>query len=273
MNKKIIRLISILLSALVLFSCVITVSAEEAEAPAPAEKIKVEIRVEGVEKTLADKEIKVDASSTIKDILEAAALDVTYTADGAIASVKGENTVTTSVWQYAVDGAIKSEAVSSCKVEKDAEIIVFNATADAVIPSFDAEEIALSGVITFVGTDKSGTKAPIVNATVKWEVDSAFVSYTTDKNGRVYLAKDVLTTNEDHTIEIIKKNAYGVPMVVRFDAGTEVSVEELEDNAGEVKTLFEEIYDFFYSIFKGIVEVWGFYINAILGLFGVKLGQ
>lgn len=272
MNRKFIRLVSVLLSAMVLFSCVLTVSAEEGETPAPAEKIEVEIRVEGLEKTLADKEIKVASSSTVKDVLEAAALDVTYTADGAIASVKGESTVTTSVWQYAVDGVIKTEAPSSCKVEKDAEIIVFNATADAVIPSFNAEEIEISGVITFVGTGKAGTKAPIANATVKWETKSGFVSYTTDADGKVYLAQDVLTEG-DHTVEISKKNSYGVPMVVRFDAGTDIEVDELEDNVSQSKTLFEEIYDFFYSILKGVVEVWGFYLDAILGLFGIELGQ
>lgn len=272
MNKKFVRLVSIMLSVMVLFSCVLTVSAEEAETPAPAEKIEVSIRVEGLEKTLADNEIKVDASSTVKDILDAAALDVTYTAEGAVASVKGESTVTSSLWQYAVDGVIMSESVSSYKVEKDAEIILFNATADAVLPSFDAEEIEISGVITFVGTDKTGAKAPIANATVKWETKSGFVSYITDKDGKVYLPQDVLTEG-DHTVEISKTNAYNVPTVVRFDAGTEVEVEELEDNAGEVKTLFEEIYDFFYSILKGVVEVWTFYINAILGLFGIKLGE
>lgn len=267
MNKKFIRLVSIMLSVMVLFSCMLTVSAEEGETPAPAEKIEVSIRVEGLQKTLADKEIKVDKASTLASVLEAAALDVTYTAEGAIASVKGESTVTTSQWQYAVDGVIKSESAASYKVENDAEIVLFNATADAVIPSFDAEEVEISGVITFVGTDKAGAKAPIANAEIKWETKSGYVTYTTDKDGKIYLAQDVLTKG-DHTIEISKKNAYGVPTVVRFDAGTEVEVEELEDNAGEVKTLFEQIYDFFYSILKGVVEVWGFYINALVGLFG-----
>lgn len=272
MNKKFIKIVSIMLSVMVLFSCMLTVSAEEGETPAPVEKVEVEIRVEGLEKTLADKEIKVDKASTLSSVLEAAALDVTYTSEGAIASVKGESTVTSSQWQYAVDGVIASETAASCKIEKDVEIVLFNATADAVLPSFDAEEIEISGVITFTGTGKGGAKAPIADAEIKWETKSGYVTYKTDKDGKVYLPQDVLTKG-DHTMEISKKNAYGVPTVVRFDAGTDVEVEELEDNAGETKTLFEEIYDFFYSILKGVVEVWGFYINAILGLFGIKLGE
>ena len=50
-------------------------------------------------------------------------------------------------------------------------------------------------------------------------------------------------------------------------------VEELEDVQKEEKSFFDQIYDFFYSILKGVVEVWGFYINAILGLFGIQLGE
>lgn len=269
MNKKFIRFVSIMLSVMVLFSCMLTVSAEEGETPAPAEKIEVAIRVEGLERTLADKEVKVDAMSTVKDILDAAALEVTYTAEGAIASVKGESTVTSSLWQYAVDGAIKSEDVASYKVEKDADIILFNATADAVLPSFDAEEIEISGVIAFVGTDKAGVKAPIANAEIKWETKSGYATYTTDKDGKIYLAQDVLTKG-DHTIEIGKKNAYGVPTVVRFDAGTEIEVEELEDVQKEEKSLFDQIYDFLYTILKGVVEVWIFYIREIAGLLGIK---
>jgi len=160
-----------------------------------------------------------------------------------------------------------AEAAASYKVEKDAEIVLFNATADAVLPSFDAEEIEISGVITFVGTDKAGSKAPIANAEIKWETKSGYVTYTTDKDGKIYLAQDVLTEG-DHTMEISKKNAYGVPTVVRFDAGTEVEVEELEDVQKEEKSFFDQVYDFFYSILKGVVEVWKFYFNAIVGLFG-----
>lgn len=267
MNKKFIRVISLLLSVMVLFTCAISVSAEET-----TEKIEVSIRVEGIEKTLANKEVKVDKDSTLKDVLETAALDVTYTAEGQIASVKGEAVKTSSQWQYAVDGAIRSEDVAAYKLTADADVVVFNATQDAVIPSFSADEIELSGVITFVGTNRAGVKAPIIDAEVKWETKSGFSTYTTDKDGKIYLSQDVLTKG-DHTVEIMKKNAYGVPQIVRFDAGTEIEVEEVEANKKENLTMFEEIYNFFYSIFKGVVEVWSFYINAILGLFGVELGK
>ncbi len=266
MNKKFIRVISLLLSVMVIFTCAVSASAEEPE------KIEVSIRVEGLDKTLANKEVKVAKDSTVKDVLETAALDVTYTAEGKVASVKGEAVVTSSQWQYAVDGVIKSEDVSACKVADDADIVLFNATSDAVIPSFNADEIELSGVITFVGTNKSGAKAPIVGAEIKWETKSGFATYTTDKDGKIFLAQDVLTEG-DHTVEIMKKNAYGVPQIVRLEAGTEIEVDEIEEGEKEVTTLFDDIYNFFYSIFKGIVEVWGFYLNAILGLFGVQMGE
>ncbi len=270
MNKKFVRLVSVLLSVMVLFACAFTVSAEEGTTPAPAEKIDVTIRVEGLSKTLADKEIVVDKSSTVKAVIDAANIDVVYAEDSlTIKSVKGESTVTSSQWQYAVDGAIKMDAIDTYKLEDDAEIVLFNASTDAVMPSYNADEVAISGVITFTGTDKAGVVAPISGLTVKWETKSGDIKYTTDADGKIYLAQDALNAGK-HTVEISKVNAYSVPTVVRFNAGTEIEVPELEDVEKEVKTLFEQIYDFLYSIFKGFVEVWSFYINAIVGLFGGK---
>ena len=66
MNKKFIRLMSVLLSVMVLFTCAISASA--------AEKIDVTVRVEGIDKNLADKELIVDKSSTVKDVIDAAGL-------------------------------------------------------------------------------------------------------------------------------------------------------------------------------------------------------
>jgi autonomous glycyl radical cofactor GrcA len=90
MNKKFIRLMSVILSVMVLFSCAVSASAEEGTEPAPAEKIDVTVRVEGVDKNLADKEIIVDKNSTVKAVIDAASLDVLYAEDGVtIKSVKG----------------------------------------------------------------------------------------------------------------------------------------------------------------------------------------
>ena len=68
MNKKFIRIMSVLLSVMVLFSCAISASA--------AEKINVTVRVEGISKNLADKELVVDKNSTVKEVIDAAMLDV-----------------------------------------------------------------------------------------------------------------------------------------------------------------------------------------------------
>ncbi len=268
MNKKFIRLMSVLLSVMVLFSCAVSASAEEGAEPAPAEKIDVTVRVEGIDKNLADKEIIVDKLSTVKAVIDAANIDVLYAEDGVtIKSVKGEGEKITSKWQYAVDGVIKTAAVDTCVLEDDAEIILFNATENAVIPSINAEDIELSGVITFTGLDKNGVSAPIAGATITWEVGFGTKTYTTDKDGKIYLTPDELKKG-DHTVEISKVNEYKVPEVVRFNAGEEVEVEEYKGENKPSKTLFEEVYDFLYSILKGVVEVWTFYINTFLGLFG-----
>lgn len=268
MNKKFIRLMSVILSVMVLFSCAVSASAEEGTEPAPAEKIDVTVRVEGVDKNLADKEIIVDKNSTVKAVIDAASLDVLYAEDGVtIKSVKGEGEKTTSKWQYAVDGVIKTAAVDTCVLEDDAEIILFNATENAVIPSIDAAEVGISGVITFTGLDKNGVSAPIAGAVITWEVGFGTKTYTTDKDGKIYLTPDEIKEGK-HTVEISKVNEYKVPEVVRFNAGEEVEVEEFKGEYKPPKTLFEEVYDFLYSILKGVVEVWKFYFDAILGLFG-----
>ncbi len=268
MNKNFVRLISVLLSVMMFFTCAVATSAEEGTAPAPQEKIEVSIRVEGLTKTLADKEVVIDKLSTVKAVIDAAGIDVVYAEDLiTIKSVKGEAEVATSKWQYAVDGAIKTAAINAYALDKDAEIVLFNATEDAVMPSIVADEIAVSGVIQFNGTDKNGVTAPISGATIKWETKSGNATYTTDKAGKVYLTQAELSKG-DHTVEISKLNVYDVPEVVRFDAGTEIEVPEVEDTVNAPKTLFEEIYDLLYSILKGVVEVWKFYINAIIGLFG-----
>lgn len=266
MNKKLVRVLSILLSSMVFFGCVLTVSAEETETPV-VETIKVSVRVEGLTKTLADKEVEVDKSSTVKSIIDAARLDVVYGDDGTtIKSVKSESTATTSVWQYAVGGSIRPEAIDAYTVEEKTEIVLFNASYDAVMPSFNADEVALSGVIIFMGTDKAGTIAPISGATITWETKNGNVTYKTDADGKIYITQDNLAVGK-HTVKISKVNASNVPTVVRFDAGTEVEVNEVDsDNTGN-KTVFEQVYDFLYAILKGVVDVWIFYIKTIIGLF------
>ncbi len=266
MNKKFMRVISLILSVMMIFACAVTASADDGAAP--AEKIEVEIRVEGVSKTLAEKEVKVDKLSTLKAAIDAAGLDVVYAEDGiTIKSVKGESEVTTSKWQYAINGVIRTDKLTACVLEKDSEVILYNATEDAVIPSFDATDVAVGGVVVFNGTDKAGNVAPIKGATVKWEKGLSFSEYVTDSKGRILISDAAELYAGDHDVEIMKTNAYDVPEIVRMD-DMEVEVPELEDVTSETKTFFEEAYDFLYSILKGVVEVWVFYINAIIGLFG-----
>lgn len=271
MNKKFTCVISLILSVMMIFACAVTASAEEVTTPAPEAKIEVEIRVEGLSKTLAETEVKVDKLSTLKAAIDAAKLDVVYAEDGlTIKSVKGEAEVVTSKWQYAVNGVIRTDKLNACVFEKDAEVILYNATEDAVIPSFDATDVATGGVVVFNGTDKNGNVAPIKGATVTWQASLLSSStYTTDSKGRILISNTAELYEGDHDVSIMKTNAYDVPEIVRMD-DMEVEVPKLENsgNSGP-KTLFEEIYDFFYSILKGVVEVWGFYINAILGLFGL----
>ncbi len=265
MNKKIVRIMSFVLSVMMLFSCVVVANAAES-----TEKITVSIRVEGTNKTLKDKDIRVPESSTVKEIIDAANLDVKYAEANPddITEVMGESEISGSEWQYAVGGTIRKEAVSQYKVEEGTEIVLFNATEDAVMPSWNADEVALSGIITFTGTDKNGAAAPIEGATIIWEGSSE--NYVTDAKGKIYLPKEALKAG-NHTVQIEKKNGKGIPTVVRFETAEQINVSEIVgEDKGEL-TFFDEVYNFFLDIFEGIVEVWAFFISEILGLFGVEL--
>ena len=267
MNKKFIRILSAVLSVIMLFACAVTASADAGETPPATSKVKVEIRVEGLSKTLAEKEITVDKLSTLKAAIDAAGLDVVYEADNVtIKSVKGESEVTSSDWQYAVDGVIKTNKLNELVIQDNIEVIIYNATTDAVIPSFDAKDVAEGGVVIFNGTDKSGNKAPIKGATVKWETKSGFSTYTTDSKGRILIADVAELYEGDHDVEIMKVNSNDVPEIVRMD-DMEVNVPKLGAVDNSTTSIFEEIYDFIFSILKGVIEVWAFYLNAIIGFF------
>ena len=273
MNKKFIRVLSFMLSVMMLFACVITASADEATT---VQQVNVVIKVEGLSKNLTEKNIKVDKLSTVKAAIDAAGIDVVYAEDGiTIKSVKGEGEIKTSKWQYAVDKVIQTAKINAYVLDKDAEIILYNATEDAVIPSFDATDVATGGIVVFTGTDKAGNKSVISGATVKWQsskgltglLSPEFTEYTTDSKGRIIISDVEELYEGKHAVEIMKTNAYDVPEVVRV--GTiEVEVPKLDSTEVQNKTLFEEIYDMLYSILKGVLEVWSFYINAIIGLFG-----
>ena len=268
MNKKFISILSLILSVMMVFSCAVVASAEGDEAV--KEKISVTVRVEGLSKQIAKKTISVDASSTVKFIIDSANLDVVYETDSLkIKSVKTEAAVTGSEWQYAVNGVIRTEAIDSLVVAENSEIVLFNASTNAVFPKVNTDEIELLGVMTFIGTDKNGVQAPIADAAIKWEVDYAMNSYTTDKDGKIFLTQDELESGK-HSIEISKLDEHNIPVVVRFDKNAEIDVPKFEAADKDGMSFFEQVYDFLYSILKGVIEVWAFYLGAIAKLFGIS---
>lgn len=265
MNKKFLKVISLILSVMMILGCAITASADEG---AP-ETIEVQIRVEGLSSQLLNRKVTARKSSTVKAIIDEAVIGVTYKTDSTeISSVMTEYSVTASKWQFAVDGVIKAESVDAVTVEKDCEIVLFNASPDAVMPSFDASEAASTGRILFEGTDKNGVKAPIADATVNWETSSGEETYKTDAKGYIYLPAEVVTKG-NHDVSIQKLNANNVPEVVRFDKGTQIEITELGEAVDNSKSVFVQIYEFIYDILKGVIEVWIFYFGEIAKLFGI----
>lgn len=266
MNKKFLRIISIILSVMVIFGCAITASADDTGAP---ETITVTVRVEGLSKQLAERKVTVSKLSTVKAIVDSATIGVTYYTDSTkISHVMTEAAVTASEWQFAVDGVIKAEAIDAVRVDKDCEIVLYNASPDAVMPSFVADEVASTGVVKFNGTNKNGVTAPIEGATVTWETKSGEKEFITDAKGNIYIGQEDLTKGA-HDISISKINEYNVPVVVRLDDGAEVDVAEIADSGDSDRSVFTQIYEFLYDILKGVIDVWVFYFSEIGKLFGI----
>ena len=271
MNKKFARVLSFILSVMMIFSCAIVASADGAPID---ERITVTVRVEGLTKQLDKKTVVTDKSSTVKSIIDAAEVNVVYEMNSVtdIYAVKGETEATYSEWQYAVNGAIKTDAIDALRIDESCEIVLYNASPDAVFPTVDAEEVELSGVITFTGKDKDGVVAPIKDLKVQLETKSGDKVFTTDKSGKIYLSEEDLQksgTSYSHDIAISKTNDYNVPVVVRLDKNAEVEIPEYNGTSQSDRTLFEQVYDFLYEILKGVIDVWVFYLSAIGGLFGI----
>lgn len=268
MNKKFLKVISFILSVMMIFSCAIVASAE-GDAPVVTERIRVRIRVEGLTSQLASKDVYVNKSSTVKAVIDGAGLDVFYAPDSlVINSVKSELAVTASKWQYAVDGAIRKEAIDAYTLDKNCEIVLFNASENAVMPSIVADDVASSGVLKINGTDKNGVVAPIADAEITWETKTGDKTFTTDAKGQIYLAEDDVTKGK-HDVQIKKCDANNVPVVVRFDKGAELEVTDSVEAPIGGTSIFMQVYNFIYDILKGVIEVWAFYLSEIGKLLGI----
>ncbi len=258
MNNKLVRVLSIVLSVVMLCSFAVVASAKDTKATG-----LVPVIVEGLSETLEQDTRLLTSEKSLRAFLES--LDYVVFAEGsdAIVSVKDELATENSKWQVAVNDVIVTSAFSDFVVDGDDKVVIFNAAEDAVIVSFDKTELESAGILVFNGTDKNGNTAPVAGLKVVWDDKN----FTTDKDGKIYLSKDNLEAGA-HTVSVSKLNANKVPAVVRITADA-IYVEEVEAEEKEEITKFDEIYKFFYDIFQGFVDVFMFFVTAIGGLLGI----
>ncbi len=257
MNKKILRIMSVILSVVMLFGCAVTASAASS---------KITVRVEGLNEYIDSDDQYITSEKTLREVLKAAEVDVVF-AEGSdvILSVEGEEATEHSKWQVAVNGAIVNFDIDEYVIDSDSLVVLFNAAEDAVMPQIDDSELSSAGILVFNGIDKNGDTAPIGNLKVVWD---DVKTYTTDKDGKIYISENYLAEGE-HKIAISKVNGNKVSVIVRLDPDATVEVEAIEGTDKEETSTFDEIYSFFYDIFKGIVDVWVFFLSAIGGLLGI----
>ena len=263
-NKKLAKILSLFLATLFIFGAFGGVSVNAADT------VTVRLRVEGRSGNLTDKNVPVSAGSTVKQIIDSA-ITVTYVPDtNEIDTVQNEVSLANSSWQYAVNGVIKTAAVDSVVINENCEIVLFNGTTDCVYPVIDSTDFSSTGVLVFKGVNSSGTTAPIVGAFVKLGSGSNATSYVTDSEGKIYMSKADFKEGT-YPIQITAVSS-SVPTVVRFAADQTVKIEKNESQ-DTPKTVFDKVYDFVYSILRGILDGWGFYFKEAVALIEYLLDQ
>lgn len=208
--------------------------AEDAEAPS-----KVEIRIEGVDKTLYNGSVEVEGEdTTVKDIIEkvdAESDDITVLVAKANDSfyVSGINDVYEysyggySGWLYRVNGVEPSVAMDQQKVKKGDSIVVYYGDPYGV--GMQYPEVAYKeGVFKVTSKDVTydenfnATESvnPVKDATVKINDKE----YKTDENGEVKI--ESADVKEEFKVSVEKYAESGLPLVLRTNTTITNKTEE-----------------------------------------------
>ncbi|KPU43346.1 bacterial Ig-like domain (group 2) [Oxobacter pfennigii] len=213
-----------------------------------AEDIIVNVRIEGIDGNLYNGSVTVPNTGdvTAYDVLNYLdehedSLSITFadTSFGKyISAINGEEQAHFGGydgWNYRVNGILPNVGVSDYNVEGNDELLLYYGDANCLYPTVDTSQLNSSGIITFTA---SGTQwveqdgdtvevpytVPISEATVTWDD----VTYTTDENGRVQIESAHLTDG-DHSLQIEKYHANGLPLVVRLAPDYKVTFSTSDD--------------------------------------------
>lgn len=232
-----------------------------------SEDVTVSLRIEGIEECLFYGDVSVNEGETVYDVLLKAdetddSLCVTSSMGQYGAYITAINGITAGSytalkwdgWLFMADGVSPSVGVDAYTVKNGESIVIYygdpyNTGMQYPIISFDAE----TGTITVSSLDtvydenwNSVTKeCPVADYTLSWGLsDGTSILVKGDENGVAVIPQEHLTYGE-HSIQIEKTAANGLPAVLRLAPDYCI---EIPDERSIFEKIIDAITDFFNMI-------------------------
>ena len=243
-----------------------------------ASDIKVNVRIEGINDKLFYGNVTVPSGATVLDAIKQAdsvsskiKVTVKNGAYGAyVTAVNNEKEKTFGGydgWNYRVNGVDPSVSMDKYKVKSGAKIILYYGDPygkGMQYPVADTSMLA-AGYLSFKSTDTvyradgttKTTESVITGYILEWGLgNGATVDLYPDENGLVYIDKEFLTKGE-HSVQIIKTDDSGMPLVLRFAPDYMINVTEIADEKSDNPTInaIYEMRDFIEQIIAFIKEL------------------
>lgn len=243
-----------------------------------ASDIKVNVRIEGINDKLFYGNVTVPSGATVLDAIKQAdsvsskiKVTVKNGAYGAyVTAVNSEKEKTFGGydgWNYRVNGVDPSVSMDKYKVKSGAKIILYYGDPygkGMQYPVADTSMLA-AGYLSFKSTDTvyradgtiKTTESVITGYILEWGLgNGATVDLYPDENGLVYIDKEFLTKGE-HSVQIIKTDDSGMPLVLRFAPDYMINVTEIADEKSDNPTInaIYEMRDFIEQIIAFIKEL------------------
>ena len=243
-----------------------------------ASDIKVNVRIEGINDKLFYGNVTVPSGATVLDAIKQAdsvsskiKVTVKNGAYGAyVTAVNNEKEKTFGGydgWNYRVNGVDPSVSMDKYKVKSGAKIILYYGDSygkGMQYPVADTSMLA-AGYLSFKSTDTvyradgttKTTESIITGYILEWGLgNGATVDLYPDENGLVYIDKEFLTKGE-HSVQIIKTDDSGMPLVLRFAPDYMINVTEIADEKSDNPTInaIYEMRDFIEQIIAFIKEL------------------
>ena len=240
--------------------------------------IKVNVRIEGINDKLFYGNVTVPSGATVLDAIKQAdsvsskiKVTVKNGAYGAyVTAVNSEKEKTFGGydgWNYRVNGVDPSVSMDKYKVKSGAKIILYYGDPygkGMQYPVADTSMLA-AGYLSFKSTDTvyradgtiKTTESVITGYILEWGLgNGATVDLYPDENGLVYIDKEFLTKGE-HSVQIIKTDDSGMPLVLRFAPDYMINVTEIADEKSDNPTInaIYEMRDFIEQIIAFIKEL------------------